>query len=241
LIKGFGKIYILHAFSMSFMLIAGVEEAGRGPVIGPLVMAIACIDEKDEFKLKTLGVKDSKLLLPGQRERLYPAIKELCVFDTVRIRPEEIDMAVDPESDTNLNWLEADKTAMLINKMNKKMNKKMKPDKVFLDCPSTNILAYKNYILKKLDYKPELVVEHKADVKYVIVGAASILAKVMRDNEIKKLKVKHGVDFGSGYPSDPVTIAFVRKNFDKYPFFRKTWETWKAAKRLAEQRRIRDF
>jgi len=214
------------------MIIAGVEEAGRGPVIGPMVMAIAAIEEKEEFKLKTLGVKDSKMLTPNQRERLYNEIKGLCKFEMVKISPAEIDAAVMGE-ESNLNWLEADHSVMLINKL--------RPDKVILDCPSTNLHAYKEYILKKLDYKPILVVEHKADVNYTIVGAASILAKVARDNEIKKLKAKYGVNFGSGYPSDPLTVDFVMKNFDKYPFFRQSWAPWQEAKKQGGQKKIGEF
>lgn len=214
------------------MIIAGVEEAGRGPVIGPMVMVLATCDEKDEFKLKAMGVKDSKMLTPQQRETLYDAIQDLCKFEMVKIQPEEIDAAVTSE-ETNLNWLEADHAVVLINKL--------RPDKVFIDCPSTNLKAYKEYIMKKLDYKPILIVEHKADVHYTIVGAASILAKVARDHEIKKLKAKYGIDFGSGYPSDPLTVDFTMKNFDKYPFFRHSWETWQHAKRQAPQKKLGEF
>jgi ribonuclease HII len=118
---------------------------------------------------------------------------------------------------------------------------KLRPDKVILDCPSNNLKEYKSYILERLEYKPVLVVEHKADVKYTIVGAASILAKVARDNEIKKLKAKYKIDFGSGYPSDPVTMEFTIKNFDKYPFFRQSWETCQNAKARGGQKKLREF
>ncbi|KYK26302.1 hypothetical protein AYK26_05330 [Euryarchaeota archaeon SM23-78] len=195
-------------------------------------MAIAAVDEKDEFKLKAVGVKDSKLLSPAQRQRIFNEIKDLCKYELIKISPEEVDKAVESD-DSNLNWLEADKAVILINKV--------KPNKVILDCPSTNLNEYKKYIQKKLNYKPKLVVEHKADLKYTIVAAASILAKVARDNEIKKLKAKHKVDFGSGYPSDPLTIEFTRKNYNKYPFFRKSWDTWQKAIKLGGQKKLGEF
>ncbi|MBN2142331.1 ribonuclease HII [Candidatus Woesearchaeota archaeon] len=205
------------------MIIAGIDEAGRGPVIGPIVMAIAVIDEKDLPKLEALGVKDSKLISPAKRERMIDQIKAICKFEIISVQPKDIDAAVESET-TNLNWLEADVGAKLINNMQKN-----KVEKVFVDCPSANPKAYTEYLQKKLSYKPALIVEHKADFKYLIVGAASILAKVTRDRAIEELKKKHGVDFGSGYPADPVTAQFVKDNWNKYDFFRKSWGTWKAA------------
>jgi ribonuclease HII len=75
--------------------------------------------------------------------------------------------------------------------------------------------------------KIELVVEHKADLNNTIVGAASILAKVTRDGEIEKLKKIAKQDFGSGYPADPKTVEFLKKNYDKFDFFRTSWATYK--------------
>ena len=166
------------------MIIAGVEEAGRGPVVGPMVMSIVVIEEKDEFKLDILGVKDSKQLTPKKREELFSLIKDTVKdFKIVIIQPEDIDIAVHSD-ESNLNWMEADKTAELINSL--------KVDKVILDCPSNNLIDYKEYIKEKLiNKKIELIVEHKADENYLVVGAASILAKVTRDKEIERLKRKY--------------------------------------------------
>jgi len=216
------------------MIIAGVEEAGRGPVIGPMVMSIVVIEEKDEFKLDILGVKDSKQLTPKKREELFSLIKDTVKdFKILIITPEEIDNAVHSD-ESNLNWLEADKTVEFINSM--------KVDKVILDCPSNNITEYKEYVQTKLkNSKVELVVEHKADENYLIVGAASILAKVTRDKEIERLKRKYKVDFGSGYPSDPFTVQFLEKNYDKYPIFRKSWSSWKRIALNKNQKKLFDF
>jgi len=215
-------------------LVCGVEEAGRGPVIGPMVMAAVMIDKEDSDKLKSLGAKDSKLLTPRTRELLVPQIKSIAKkFEIVIIPPKEIDDAV--LSDTlNLNWLEAIKSAELVNKLN--------PDKVILDCPSTNTKAYTAYFKKHLKNQDiEIISEHKADLNYPVVSAASIIAKVARDEEIEKLKQKHNVNFGSGYPSDPRTKGFIQKYFDKYDFFRKSWSTFQNAAGEKKQKRMGDF
>jgi ribonuclease HII len=215
------------------MIVSGIEEAGRGPVIGPLVMAIAATEIHNETRLKEMGVKDSKMLSPLQRERLFDEIKEICKFEILIVSPQDVDAAVNSE-ETNLNYLEADTSSILINKL--------KPDKVILDCPSTNIVDYARYVEKKLNYKPkELIAEHKADENHVIVGAASILAKVTRDREIRKIKEKHNIEFGSGYPSDPRTISFIRDNYNKYDIFRKSWSTWKKVAAKKEQKNLGDF
>ena len=199
------------------VLVLGIDEAGRGPVIGPMVIAGVSIDEKDIDKLKKLGVKDSKLLSPKQREDMFDKIISIVKkYKSIITPPEEIDSALRSES-LNLNWLEAIKSAEIINFLN--------PEKAIIDCPSNNIMAYKNFLKKHLkDKKTELVLEHKADFKYPIVSAASIIAKVTRDNEIKKIQKKIREPIGSGYPSDPVTINFLEKNYNNYQgIFRKEW------------------
>ncbi len=214
-----------------------VENSGSplGPVIGPLIMCGVLIKEEDEIKLKRLKVRDSKLLTSRQRETLFDKIKKVIKsYRIIAVEPEEIDSALKSDS-LNLNWLEAEKSAEIINFL--------KPDKVIIDSPSNNVVKYKNYVKKRLfDKKIELMVEHKADVKYPVVSAASILAKVIRDREIEKIKKIVNVDFGSGYSSDPVTKKFVEENFDKYPgIFRESWMTHKIAKEMKNQKRLTDF
>ncbi|MFH1916598.1 MAG: ribonuclease HII [Nanoarchaeota archaeon] len=216
-------------------ILAGVEEAGRGPIIGPMVMCICTIEESEEFELKALGVKDSKLLTPEQRERLFLLIKSMTKSKIVIIPPKEIDAAVESKT-MNLNWLEAKTTAKLI--------ASLKPDKAILDCPSNNIKAYTDYVRKGLPEKQkkmEIISEHKADVNHPIVSAASILAKVTRDKEIEKIQKTYKVEFGSGYPSDPRTIAFVKENWNLYPFFRKSWETYKKVAMEKTQKKLGEF
>lgn len=216
-------------------LICGIDEAGRGPVIGPLVICGAAIEEKDERKLRALKVRDSKLLMPAQREQMFDKIKKTVkVFKINTIPPQEIDAAVESKA-TNLNWLEADHTAEIINYL--------KPAKAYVDCPSPNIKAYIAYLKQKLKVECEIVAEHKADAKYPIVSAASILAKVSRDREIVKIQQRFDVPMGSGYPADARTVEFMEKNYQKYPeIFRRSWASYK---RLAgegrKQRKLGEF
>lgn len=208
-------------------LLCGVEDAGRGPMIGPLVMCGVMISKEDEEDLRQMGCKDSKMLTPLQRERIAERIMEFAKRWEVRvIHPAEIDEAVSGKDGLNLNWLEAQKSAEIINSL--------KPDLAVLDCPSTNITAYRDYLIQRLDNKNmEVHAEHKADVNHPVVSAASIIAKVTRDEEIEKLKRKINLDFGSGYPSDPKTVGFAKRYWDKHPeIFRKTWAPYK--KLLAE-------
>ncbi len=213
------------------MFTCGIDEAGRGPVIGPLVIAGVLANEEQEQKLVDLGVKDSKLLTPIQRERMFDKIKDIVEkYEIIIVDPKEIDDAVNRKDNLNLNWLEAIKSAEIINKL--------KPDKAIVDCPSTAVEKYAAYLQQKLKVKTKLIAEHKADVTYPIVSAASILAKVTRDDKIQELKKKYKVEFGSGYMSDSMTQAFLSRYWDKYDFFRKSWESYKTAAKASSQRKL---
>jgi ribonuclease HII len=214
--------------------VCGIDEAGRGPMIGPLVIAGVTANEEALEKLKKLGVKDSKQISPKKREALFEKIKDIAVsYDIIIVPAKEVDEALESES-LNLNWLEAIKSAMIVNKLN--------PDKVILDAPSNNPKAYSDYFriyLKEKDV--DVVCEHKADENYPEVSAASILAKVTRDREVAKLREKYG-DLGSGYPSDPKTKAFLLKNWEKYPeIFRQTWASYKNVAVKKNNKTLSDF
>jgi len=215
--------------------VAGIEEAGRGPVMGPMVMCGVLVEEKDEEKLRTLGAKDSKLLTPKTREILFDQIINMVKhYEVIIISPQEIDDALrDPK--LNLNKLEAITSAKIINMLN--------PDKVLVDCPSNNTQAYSDELKEYIDNKDmEVVSEHKADVKYPVVSAASIIAKVTRDREIEELKKKIGIDFGSGYPADEKTQLFLKKNWNKFPeLFRQTWASYKRYVTGKKQKKLGEF
>lgn len=201
------------------MAILGIDEAGRGPVLGPLVMAGVILTESASLRLKELGVKDSKLLTAEKRAALYGSIlAEAHAYKVVILDPATIDAAL-ASAKLNLNWLEARTAADIINEL--------QPSQAIVDCPSPNIEAYKRYMKKLLIHDVELVLEHKAE-KHMPVAAASIVAKVTRDRIIEELKKEIGIDFGSGYMTDPLTQKFLKENYDKYhALFRKNWQSYK--------------
>ena len=192
------------------------------------------VDEEGEESFKSIGVKDSKLLTKKQREILFEKIKKIVKeYELVVIQPAEVDLAVDGAGAKNLNFLEAAKIIDIL--------RKLEPDRAYIDCPSPNIRAYKEYIQDLLKNKTELIVAHKADVKYPVVSAASILAKVTRDREIEKLERKYG-KIGSGYPADPITKKFLKENFNRHPeIFRHSWSTMKELKNGKGQSKLGDF
>jgi len=208
------------------MRIAGVDDAGRGPIIGPLIIAGVLLHEKDLDRLKTLGVKDSKLLSPQRREQLAAEIKRLPVrYHVESLSPVEIDKVVETGRRLHrLNRLEAYTMAKVI--------EALKPDVAYVDASDVLADRFKAHIMEKLPFQVRIISEHKADVRYPIVSAASIIAKVERDREIEKLKEKHG-DLGSGYVTDPKTVAFLEKwlvQHGSYPEFVR--KSWKPAKKL---------
>ncbi|MFA5931637.1 MAG: ribonuclease HII [archaeon] len=205
------------------VLVAGIDEAGRGPCFGPMTIGISVMEKESEKKLKELGVKDSKEILPNKRKALIEEIKETCVEHKVLIlEPIELNELMTQYS---LNEIEAIKIAQLINEL------KSKPEIIYIDSPDAVKGAFERRIrkyLNKAHEKTKIVAENKADSKYIVVGAASILAKVKRDEEIEALSEKFG-NIGSGYPSDPTTKKFladyVEKNKKLPPFSRIFWST----------------
>jgi ribonuclease HII len=144
----------------------------------------------------------------------------------VKLWPKEIDVAVNRGRKLHkLNRLEAQTMAKVI--------EALKPDKVYVDAADILEQRFKHHILECLPVRTKIVSEHKADRNYIVVSAASIIAKVERDREIAALWSKYGC-FGSGYPSDPRTVSFLTKCLGKDPmyphFVRKSWKPAKKAR-----------
>jgi len=204
------------------LLVSGSDEAGRGSVIGPLVIATVLIDEEDEGELREIGAKDSKKLSPKRREELYKIIVKICKdYRVSYISPRVIDSYVARKVKMRtLNFLEAKVIAEHLAQLN--------PSVAYLDSPYSRPVLFKKMvseILKKREIK--IVSANKAEDKWVEVACASIIAKVSRDRAIRRLKKKYG-NFGSGYPSDLRTVNFLKQiiSTNKKPkFVRWSWKT----------------
>jgi ribonuclease HII len=204
-------------------LVAGLDEAGRGPVFGPMIMCGALFESGKLDELKMYGVRDSKLLSHSRRVMLSREIRRLAVrIEIIEIEPADIDRIREVEK-INLNELEAMKFAEIIDSLS--------PEIAYVDAADPDPSMFESRISKYLTKSPRLVVENFADRKYVVVGAASIMAKVRREERIAELKRKYG-DFGSGYPSDPRTVSFLRRWIEEHgdlpPFARRSWITAKS-------------
>jgi len=199
------------------MDILGIDEAGRGSVLGPMVIAGVVVPEKMEKVLERMGVKDSKRLTPNRRTILSRKLKKMFDYEIVVISAREIDEM--RAEGINLNEIE--KNAM------ESILLKIKPEKAIVDAVDVKAERFQNNLCN--DTGLNVIAEHKADDKYIEVSAASIIAKAERDyqiSEINKDFIKSG-GIGSGYPSDPKTKEFLTNyTYDEMPdFVRRSWAT----------------
>lgn len=206
--------------------VIGIDEAGKGPVIGSLVIGFAIInlEKKEDLNsylkyLEEKGVKDSKKLTPKKRRELYADLKNNMDLKFVQLTPALIDSNFNKGG--KLNDLEIEAIVKIL--------ESEKPNLFIVDSLTAEPQKFVRKILDKLSFKPDFISENKADDNYTIVAAASIIAKELREEELKQIRENLNIEVGSGYPSDPKTIEFLKNNFYKkeYDFlFRKSWKTY---------------
>ena len=172
----------------------GVDEAGRGSVMGPLVVGVVSV-ESDEPLLR-IGVKDSKKLTPRARERMYEEITAVADWGTVIATAADIDAR---RKEMSLNDVELNMFAEAV---------RSSGAVVYADCPDVNEVSFGRR-LGALVPDAEIIAKHKADDTYPVVSAASIVAKVTRDRMMDEIRTEFGTNIGSGYPSDHYTMDFI--------------------------------
>ncbi|MCX8199969.1 MAG: ribonuclease HII [Candidatus Micrarchaeota archaeon] len=211
-------------------MIAGIDEAGRGSVLGPLSIALVCGEEEDFLSLE---LADSKLLTRSEREALFPEIRKKFYTSFVLVTAKELNEMMKRFS---LNEIEAIKEAYLLDEL------PLEPHEVIVDSPDVLEQNFAHRIARHMARKLTIRAEHKADLNYPVVSAASIVAKVIRDWEIDRIRDEVGYDFQSGYPSDEKTVAAVREMLRTgkgKEYVRMRWSTVESI--IASQQKLHDY
>ena len=213
-------------------MICGVDEAGRGPVMGPMVVAGLMIE--NESQLDGLNVRDSKKCTPKRREKLAQELHKIAEKEVIIVPASDIDTM---RKGLTMNQIETKLFASVI--------EKLRPNVAYVDSVDVNEDRFGKDIKNELTSKVKIISKHGADEIYPIVSAASIIAKTTRDAEIRKIAKEIGENIGSGYPSDAVTIRFLERWIDEHgkppPHTRLSWKT---AQRLLDRiktKKIEDF
>lgn len=217
--------------------VLGIDEAGRGPVIGSMFIGGYMVEESKLEEVEQLGVKDSKKLSDRRRENLAEKLEELDDSFLKEVTADDIDQL---RKVMTLNEIELQAFADVIERAD--------PDKVFIDLPEPDgdrfIRTLKKELPKRFEDR-EFVAEHGADDVYPIVSAASIIAKSAREAHVDELKQKYGYDFKSGYPHDAPTIEFLEKYLDEHdelpPETRRSWSTAENILKEHSQSGLGDF
>jgi ribonuclease HII len=213
-------------------MMCGIDEAGRGSVMGPLVVGSVCIES--DLPLRTIGVKDSKKLAPAVRERMFDLIADACASTcTVVISAADID---EKRKRMSLNIIELE---MFLDAVSG-----TKPDIIYADCPDVDENRFSGIMTARLD-GARVIAEHKADDTYPVVSAASIVAKVTRDRMMDSISKEFGIDVGSGYPSDRQTMDFIEKwirdNGSPPKHTRCSWEPVRHLMSMSKSTRLSDW
>jgi len=199
----------------------GIDEAGKGCVIGYMFVVGVALNRDEAEYLRSIGVKDSKLIHPRRRLKLYEEISRIANLIVVEVvSPSQIDVS-------NLNIILMDRYALIINKAREILGGNL--TRAVIDAIYRKEILEK-YLHNKVRGDLRIIVEYDADKKFIEVSAASIVAKVLRDKHISLLHEVYG-NFGSGYPSDPQTINWIREYFKRKgtlpPIIRRSWKTIK--------------
>ncbi len=230
--------------------VIGIDEAGKGPVLGSMfigfsIINLAKLDDLNDYQelLKSFGVDDSKKISPKKRNAIYQKLKDNMDMKYVQLTP----AIIDGNNAAGGNLLELEIRGMI------QILDDEEPDLVIVDAPTAKPDKFGNDLLKRLKFDCKIISENKADSKYSVVGAASIIAKELREQEVEQIKINVAkllegkskiVDPGSGYPADPKTKAFLKEHYKNKEFdfiFRKSWQTYKNLAGDSKQKTLGDF
>jgi ribonuclease HII len=204
--------------------VLGIDEAGRGSVLGPLVIGAFCCAEDRLATLRGTGVRDSKRLSPRRRKVVYALLPAVGECRSISLTPRTVDRYVVRGA---LNELELESFAALV--------REFRPDVAYVDACDPIAERFGRRLAELAGTGARIVSRHKADRDFPVVSAASVVAKVRRDAAMDELLHTSGETLGSGYPSDPETkecVARHARDGGRVPtWMRRSWETVQRVKR----------
>ncbi|MEM0046280.1 MAG: ribonuclease HII [Fervidicoccaceae archaeon] len=192
-------------------IMVGMDEAGRGSLIGPMVVAAVALTGSAETHLAKMGVTDSKKLRKKKREELFDLILTLSLWhDVIIVNPEEIDRE-------NLNNLTK---RAFISLACQAISAGVRPSEIIAD-----VVGSKESTIEACE-NVQIRMVKRGDSTFTAVGAASIVAKVIRDRKIDEIRKQYGLE-GSGYPGDKLTVRWLKDNPRTLPSFliRHKWKS----------------
>jgi ribonuclease HII len=214
--------------------VVGIDEAGRGPVIGSMFIGGFMVEESELDEVEELGVKDSKKLSDRKRESLAEKLREMGEPFLKEITASEID---DLREVMSLNEIEIQGFTDVIERSD--------ADKIIVDLPEPDGDRFISKMKRELPARfsdRDFIAEHEADDNFPIVSAASIIAKSARENHVDELKKKYGYDFKSGYPHDKPTINFLEDYLEeKGELPPETRLSWSTAERIVKENSQKSF
>ncbi|OCH94380.1 ribonuclease H2 subunit A [Obba rivulosa] len=213
--------------------ILGVDEAGRGPVLGPMVYGVAYCPASYKENLEDMGFDDSKALKPETRASLLETLcsdPEHLAWSVRVLSPQAISNGMLRRPPTNLNRQAEQATILLIREV---LQSGIELSEIYVDALG-NTETYQAQLSRQFP-GISITVKAKADSLFKVVGAASVAAKVTRDAWIEGWKFEEqqpqllatpgansstissptwSAELGSGYPSDPKTKAWISKSLE---------------------------
>ncbi|KAL7072102.1 hypothetical protein ACQ4LE_008775 [Meloidogyne hapla] len=213
-------------FTTGAPCILGIDETGRGPVLGPMVYGCAIVFADKKEELKSLGVKDSKMLSRLQREKVIINMEtsEFITYSLCVVHPRTISAHMQRRARLSLNEISHN---CIIGLIQNALQRGICIQEVFVDLVGSKEETFQHFLQSNFP-SLKITVSKKADFIFPIVGAASIFAKVTRDRRVSNLQDSTS-EIGSGYPSDPTTKCYISKNLN--PLFgfpslvRFSWQT----------------
>lgn len=210
----------------------GVDEAGKGPVLGSMFAAAVVAEAADLPD----GVADSKTLAPERRFEIAAALE---ADPDVAIGIGEMPVARIDDPETNMNTLTVEVQARALSQVD------VAGLEGYVDAGDTNAERFGRRVADRVAGNPTIHAEHRADETYPVVAAASIVAKVHRDAHVEALAAEYDADVGSGYPSDARTRAFLESYLEttgELPACaRASWQTSKDLLESDQQRGLGEF